>query len=119
MSDWTGRFGAGDHARPFAVLRRDPMRTKGTLLAFGLLGLLLVAYIGSYFLLVERGVCCISGGAGYTETSYLPSYRGGPLSEVLFSPLYNIDTKLRPEHWMQTRYHPDRLNTEEGRRTSQ
>ena len=53
--------------------------------------LLLVAYVGSYVLLVDKG---------YPGMVVDPVYRvGGRPAEIFYWPAHQIDRSVRPEHW--------------------
>jgi hypothetical protein len=62
-------------------------------------------YVGAYFAMMERVVHNDWGNpkseiTGWTMPYTAPRYRfGGSWSEWIFSPLYDLDRKARPEFW--------------------
>jgi hypothetical protein len=59
------------------------------------MALLVVVYVGCYFWAVRpREVV-------WSPSKHVPTYRWGPNSKPLFAPLVWLDTKVRPEFWME------------------
>lgn len=66
-------------------------------IAYGLAGLMLLAvvYFGSYCLMVTPDAM-VFDAAGFAK----PEYRfGGEVVETLFSPVFALDRRFRPERW--------------------
>lgn len=71
----------------------------------GVLALLPVLYLGSYWLLVRPFAIMISRGPG-TGSYDVRHYRyGGDYAETVYWPLEQFDRRIRPGQWREPFYH--------------